>query len=88
MIRSFLRVLLFVNGLSFFRSVLDRLGFTYDYEFDWTPKLNSVVSVYVNSWHTVLCYSEIFKSTPSGSIHTSDVGAAVKDGKGRQQVCF
>ena len=28
-----------------FKSVLDRLGFTYDYEFDWTPKLNTVVSV-------------------------------------------
>ncbi|CAJ0930334.1 unnamed protein product, partial [Mesorhabditis belari] len=25
-----------------FKSVLERLGFTYDYEFDWTPKLNSV----------------------------------------------
>ncbi|EJW88920.1 protein kinase domain-containing protein [Wuchereria bancrofti] len=23
-----------------FKSVLDRLGYTYDYEFDWTPKLN------------------------------------------------
>uniref|UniRef100_A0A914ZQ10 non-specific serine/threonine protein kinase n=1 Tax=Parascaris univalens TaxID=6257 RepID=A0A914ZQ10_PARUN len=25
-----------------FKSVLDRLGYTYDYEFDWTPKLNQV----------------------------------------------
>lgn len=28
-----------------FKAVLDRIGATYDYEFDWTPKLNNVVSV-------------------------------------------
>ncbi|VDP42414.1 unnamed protein product [Heligmosomoides polygyrus] len=27
-----------------FKAVLDRLGASYDYEFDWTPKLNNVVS--------------------------------------------
>lgn len=26
-----------------FKSVLDRLGYTYDYEFDWAPKLNQAV---------------------------------------------
>ena len=29
-----------------FKSVLDRLGASYDYEFDWTPKLNNVVSCF------------------------------------------
>lgn len=26
-----------------FKSVLDKLGYTYDYEFDWTAKLNQAV---------------------------------------------
>lgn len=31
-----------------FKSVLDRAGHTYDYEFDWTPKLNQAVIFSLN----------------------------------------
>ncbi len=28
-----------------FKTILERLGYTYDYEFDWTSKLNQVVCI-------------------------------------------
>ncbi|VDN27674.1 unnamed protein product [Gongylonema pulchrum] len=53
-----------------FKSVLDRLGYAYDYEFDWTPKLNQV-STPSGSLH-------------AGDAHKAEGKRAGGIGKGRQ----
>ncbi|EGT45133.1 hypothetical protein CAEBREN_30357 [Caenorhabditis brenneri] len=60
-----------------FKSVLDRLGATYDYDFDWTPKLNNV-STPSGSLHT--SESKDVKRTDRGELKVSQAAAHAQFG--------
>ncbi|CAP31214.2 Protein CBR-CSNK-1 [Caenorhabditis briggsae] len=60
-----------------FKSVLDRLGASYDYEFDWTPKLNNV-STPSGSLHT--SESKDVKRTDRGELKVSQAAAHAQFG--------
>lgn len=78
-----------------FKAVMDRSGYTYDNEFDWTPKLNQVVSTSdiflgrIFRGRFLGCQTHFtravfpFQSTPSGSLITPDPATNTsRDNKG------
>ncbi|VDO10924.1 unnamed protein product [Brugia timori] len=74
-----------------FKSVLDRLGYTYDYEFDWTPKL-SQASTPSGSLHAGEAHkgegkrAGITKGRQNETLKPSNQGAVQQGGFGSTQV--